>query len=203
VEEVVHHIDLGDGYGDVAAGELPVTGSGEGVVAGDVGEGLVLALEGLDGVGGVGGAGRSALGDLGNDTDQTAGLGEREWAEKECIHDGEDDDVGADAEREDQDGDDGKAAVVKKRAEGVTDVLQKDVEGGQAAGFAVGLRGLRDAAETDECLAASFAGRHAALDVFLDRHGEVRRHFFREVVVEGLFMEEGGHAVEELAEGVH
>ena len=46
---------------DGAGGELPITGRGEGVVAGDVGKGLVLALELLHGVGGVGGAGGAAL----------------------------------------------------------------------------------------------------------------------------------------------
>ena len=74
VEEVIHDIDLGDGDGNAAAGELPVAGSGEGVVAGEVGEGSVLALELLDGVGGVGGAGGSALGDFGGDADEAIRL---------------------------------------------------------------------------------------------------------------------------------
>ena len=80
VEEVVHDIDLGDGDGNATTGELPVTGRGEGVVAGEVGEGFVLALELLDGIGGVGGAGGSALGDFGGDADQAVRFGEWERA---------------------------------------------------------------------------------------------------------------------------
>jgi hypothetical protein len=80
VEEVIHDIDLGDREGNADAGELPVTGRGEGVVAGEVGEGFVLALELLDGVGGVGGAGGSAFGDFGGDADQAVRFGEWEGA---------------------------------------------------------------------------------------------------------------------------
>ncbi len=117
VEEVVHDIDLGDGDGDAATGELPVAGRGEGVVAGEVGEGFVLALELLDGVGGVGGAGGSALGDFGGDADEAVCLGEWERAQQDGVDDGEDDDVGADAESEDEDGDDGEAGVAAKGSE--------------------------------------------------------------------------------------
>ena len=106
VEEVIHDIDLGDGDGNAAAGELPVAGRGEGVVSGEVGEGSVLALELLHRVGGVGGAGGSALGDFRSDADQAVRFRERERAQQNRVDDGEDDDVGADAEREDEDGDD-------------------------------------------------------------------------------------------------
>src|SRR5258705_434378 len=105
VEEVIHDIDLGDWEGNAATGELPVAGRGEGVVAGEVGEGFVLALELLDGIGGVGGAGGSALGDFGGDADEAVRFGEWERAQQDGVDDGEDDDIGADAESEDKDGD--------------------------------------------------------------------------------------------------
>ena len=152
---------------------------------------VVAALELLDGVGGVGGAGGSALGYFGGDADEAAGLREWERAEQEGVDDGEDDDVGADAEGEDEDRDGGEAGVATKGAEGVAEVLKKDVEPGEAAGFALMFFCLLDAAETDEGAAAGFFGGHAVADVFFDGEIDVALEFGVEVGVALLPVEEG------------
>ena len=203
VEEVIHDIDLGDGNGNAAAGELPVAGRGEGVVAGEVGEGFVLALELLDGIGGVGGAGGSALGDFGGDADQAVRFGEWERAQQDGVDDGEDNDVGADAESEDEDGDGGEAGVAAEGAEGVAEILKKDVEPGEAAGFALLLLCLLDAAEADEGAATGFFGRHAVADIFFDCEIDVTLEFGFEVGVALPPVEEGEDAVEGFAKGCH
>ena len=86
------------------------------------------------------------------------GFGERKRAEQQGVDDGEDDDVGADAESEDEDGDGGKAGVAAKGAEGVAEVLKKDVKPGETAGFALMLLCLLDAAEADEGATTSLFG---------------------------------------------
>jgi len=64
-------------------------------------------------------------------------IGEGKRAEQECINDAEDGDVGADAEREDQDGNGGEGAVPPKSAKRVANVAEKRVQKWQAAGFAM------------------------------------------------------------------
>ena len=64
-----------------------------------------------------------------------------------------------------------KPRVAAERAEGVAEILQEDVEPGKAAGFALLLSCLLDAAEANEGATAGFVGRHAVADVFFD--GEI------------------------------
>jgi len=203
MEEVIHDIDLGDGDGNAAAGELPVAGRGEGVVAGEVGEGYVLALELLNGVGGVGGAGGSALGNFGGDADQAVRFGEWERAQQDGVDDGEDDDVGADAESEDENGDGGEAGVAAEGAEGVAEVLEEDVEPGEAAGFALVFFCLLDSAETDEGAAAGLFGGYSVAYVFFDGEVDVALEFGVQVGVALWFVKEGENAVEGFASGCH
>ena len=164
---------------------------------------MVALLELLDGIGGVGGAGGSATVDLGGDADELLGLGEGKRAEKNGVDDGEDDDVGADAEGEDDHGDDGEGGVAAEGAEGEAEVLEEDVEPGQAAGGALVFAGLLDSAEADEGAAAGFFFGHAEGEIFFGGQVEVGGDFGFEVGVVLWLMEEGEDAGEGLAEGWH
>src|SRR5207249_7070449 len=58
--------------------------------------------------------------------------------------------------------------------------------------------GLLGAAEANESLAASFGGREAALEIFLDGELEMSGHFLVEVAIELRAAEQRAHAVERL-----
>ncbi len=57
---------------------------------------------------------------------------------------------------------------------------------------------VRGAAEANESLAASFGGREAALEIFLDGELEMSGHFLVEVAIELRAAEQRAHAVERL-----
>ena len=80
-------------------------------------------------------------------------------AQHERIDDAEDGDVGADAESQDQDGDNGEAGVAAQGAESVFEVLEQNIECHQSPRLALLFSCLFHAADADECLAASFFGR--------------------------------------------
>ena len=82
-------------------------------------------------------------------------------------------------------------------------VLEEDVQPREAAGFALVLFCLLDAAETDEGAAAGFFGRHSVADVFVDGEIEMRLKFCVEVGVELLLVKEGQDAIEGFASGCH
>ena len=70
--------------------------------------------------------------------------------QQDRVHDAEDGDVGADAQRQDQHGDRRKSPVASQRAQRVPQVLQQHIEHRQSARFAMLLLRLRDAAEAHQ-----------------------------------------------------
>src|ERR1700751_657348 len=164
LEEIRSNTDAGEGPGIAVAGELEVVAGGEGKVSGHVCVGLVALAELRIGVNGIGGGGPVAVEDLRTDPEQARGIAEGKRAQHEGVDDAEDGDVGADAEREDEDGDEAEAAVAAQSAEGVANVLQEDVERGEAARCALLLARLFDAAEADEGQTAGLPGRKPALE---------------------------------------
>jgi hypothetical protein len=129
------------------------------------------------------------------DDDEALGIVEGQRAEEECVDDAEDGDVGSDAECENQDGDDGKDAIAIEGADRVAKILEEDVEPRKAAGSALLLACLLDAAETDEGAAAGFVGRHSLADVFFHGEVDVGLELGFEIGVAVLFAEEGEDSV--------
>ena len=128
-----------------------------------------------------------------------SGVGKGQRAQHQRVHHAEDGDVGADAEGENENGDEGEAAVAAEGAEGVLQILQKNVEFHKSSRFAVLVFRLFHAAEADERLAAGFVGSQAALDVLFDGELDVRGDLGFEVGVERRLAEEGKHAGERAA----
>ena len=96
----------------------------------------------------------------------------------------------------------GEAGVAAEGAERVAEILQQDVEPGEAAGGALLLVRLLDTAEADEGATARFVGRHAVADVFFDGEIDVALEFGFEVGVALLLVEEGQDAVRRLRGGL-
>jgi hypothetical protein len=92
-------------------------------------------------------------------------------------------------ECQDEDDDAGEGAIAAQSAERVAQVLTKEFEPREGAGFAMVLAGLRHAAEADEGLAARFFRREAAAKVVLDGGLQVRGHFRIEIGIEGSAFE--------------
>src|ERR1700733_6542076 len=111
LEEIRSDANAGEGPGIAMAGGLEVVAGGEGMVAGDVCVGLVALAELRIGVNGIGGRGPVAVEDLGADPEQARGIVEGQRAQHERVDDAEDCNVGADADGQDEDGDEGEAAV--------------------------------------------------------------------------------------------
>ena len=91
----------------------------------------------------------------------------RERAQEESVDDAEDDDVCADAEGEDEDGDSGEGAILAEGAEGVAQILRESFDHGEAPGVTMNFFGLLRAAELREGAAAGFLRGHAGLEIFL------------------------------------
>ena len=194
LKEVGDDVDAGGGDGRAAQIEAEIAGAGEGEVAGHILIGAGVRAELVVGISGVGGAGQAALGGRRRNPDQLLRVGKGQRAQQQRVDDAEDGDVGADAEGENEDGDEGEAAVAAEGAEGVTEILEKNVEFHKSSRFALLVFCQFDAAEANQRLAAGFKGSEAALDVFFDRHLDVRGDLGFEVGVERGLAEERAHA---------
>jgi hypothetical protein len=89
-----------------------------------------------------------------------------EHAEDDSVDEGEDGGVGADTESESEDGNGGVYGRIAKRAQGVTDVLEKGFEEGDAASVATLFFGAFEAAEFAARAAEGFvAGDAVAVEI--------------------------------------
>src|SRR5271169_2041771 len=100
--------------------------------------------------------------------DELLSIGEWQWTEQEGVDDAENDDVGANAKGEDEDGDEGEGTIFAEDTEGVAKILEKHLDRGNTAGLAMIFFGLLHTAEMGEGLAARFGMRHAGLEIFFD-----------------------------------
>ena len=184
-------LDAGGGNGSAAAVEAEVAGAGEGEVSGHILKGMGVHAEFVVGIGGIGGAGEAAFGGRGRDPHQSVRILEGQWAQEDGVDDAEDGDVGADAQGENEHGNDGESAVA-------AEVLEKNVEFHKSSGFALLEFCGVDGAETNERLAACFKGSEAALDVFFNRKVDVGGDLRFEVGVERRLAEKRKDAPESL-----
>src|ERR1700730_11825616 len=145
---------------------------------------MVAALKFLKGIDPVGHIGKGAQAIVAGKPGEVLRLWEGQGPEKNRVDDAEDDDVGSDAEGEDENGDDGEAAIPAEIAEGVAEILEKDFESGDAAGFALIFFGLLRATEVDEGLATGLGGRHASLEIFFDGQVEMDPHLRVKILIE-------------------
>ena len=126
------------------------------------------------------------------DEDQPVGVRERQRPEQQRVHQAEDRGVGADADGEDQDGDDGEAGVAAQRAEGVAQVVQERVHVRNSPGVAVEeARGL-DAAQCQHGLAPRLFGAQAAPAMVFGGHLEMARQLLFEIAIEAVAADERG-----------
>ncbi len=112
---------------------------------------------------------------------QLIGIRKFERLEKDTVDDGEHDGGGADAEREDEERDDGEARLLAEGAEGVAGVLRKIFEPAGAAGVAAFFFDLFGAAEGEAGAAMSFFGSGAGGDQVLLVLFDVEEEFFVEL----------------------
>ena len=169
LKEVGNHVDAGGGNGSaIAYLEAEIVRGGEGEVAGYVLKGVGSRPELVVSICGVCRAGEAALGGWRGDPYELLRIGEWQRAQEQGVDDAEDGDVGADAEGQDEDGNEGESAVAAQGAEGVAEILEKNVEFHESSGFALLEFCGVDGAETDERLAACFIGSEAALKVLLN-----------------------------------
>src|SRR5580692_9290751 len=104
--------------------ELHVAGTRETEVAGDLLERAGPLPEFLQGIGRERSAGLAGLGVPIMDADQLLRIRKRQRAEEQGVDDTEDGDVGANGEREDEDGDGREAGITAEGAESVAHVLE-------------------------------------------------------------------------------
>ena len=99
------------------------------------------------------------------------------------------------------------AVVVKpgaaQLAQGVAEVLHDGLEEGKRASFAMGLRGVLDAAELEDGLAASFGGSHAGAEIVVDVELQMAVDFGGELLLLPLRGDDTGESVKPCAKAVH
>jgi len=108
------------------------------------------------------------------DGEELVGAGIWQRFEKDGVNHAEDRGVGADAEREREDGDRGESGIFPQHAEGEAEILKRGFNERQAAEFAICFFELRSAAEANARGASGFFWRHATGDVFLRGEFEMR-----------------------------
>jgi hypothetical protein len=135
--------------------------------------------------------------------DQLLRVGEGKRAKKQRVDYAEDGDVGADSKGKNKNGDEGETAVAAQGADGVTQILEKNVEFHKSSRFALFVFCQVDTAETNECLAAAFERSEAAPDVLLDGHFEMRGDFGFEVGVERGLLVKRTHAGQRSPQRAH
>ena len=112
---------------------------------------------------------------------EAIGIFEGERLEENAAHDREQRHIGADAERHDQNGNDGESGSAEQGAECIADVAEDGFEPVPTPGGAGLIAEERGIAEGAESGVASFLGVHAGGDVFGDLAIEVELKFVIEV----------------------
>ena len=100
--------------------------------------------------------GEIAEGEFAVEPNEAVCIRERERAEDDGIDDAEDGGVGADAERECQDRDDGKGRIFAESAEGVAEILGEVVE--ECGDWTLVARGVMDEGDVAEFAVGGFVG---------------------------------------------
>jgi hypothetical protein len=119
-------------------------------------------------------------------------FGAWQWkiAQQHAVHYAEDSGIAADAERQRQDGDGGKARVAAQPAKTVAEIAEQRMQPIADALLTDFLFHLFDAAECDARGALRFLWRHAGAEVFVSQQGQVRLHFVVEIGVRAVKSEE-------------
>src|ERR1700677_4484814 len=104
------------------SGELEIVGTCEGEVPANRFERAVLLLEVLCSIRGIGFARLAAFGAFLHNPHQLLRIAKWQRAQQNCVHHAEDGNVGADSKCEDENRNDGEAAVAAEGAQGVADV---------------------------------------------------------------------------------
>ena len=204
LKEIGDDVDAGGGNGSAGADtEAEIVGRRESVVAGHILEGMVIHTEFVVRVGGEGSAGDAAFGGWRRDPHQPVRITEGQRAQQQCIDDAEDGCVGADAEGQNENGDQRESAIAAQRTKSIADILEKNFEIHESSRFALlEFCGL-DGAEVNERLPARFERCQAVLNVIFDRHLDVRRYFGFEVCIERALLEESSNACQRTAQRAH
>ncbi len=109
-----------------------------------------------------------------------------------AVHQAEDRGVGADADGEDEDGDERRSRVAAQRAEGVAQVVQERCPSEELPGVAVEeARGL-DAAQCQHGLAPRLFGAQAAPAMVFGGHLQMARQLLFEIAIEAVAANERG-----------
>src|ERR1700677_943458 len=159
--------------------------------------------EGVVAVSGIGCAGDAALIRRRRNPHQLLRIGKRQRAQQQRVHYAEDSNVSANAEGEDENGDDGEPPVAAKSADGVAEILEENVESHNSSRFALLVFRQVNAAKANQRLAAGFKRGKAALDVLRSRHLDVRGDLGFELCVEWGLAKEGSYASQRSPRRLH
>ncbi len=109
---------------------------------------------------------------------------DRQHAQQHRVDQAEDGGVGADPQREGQDGDGGESRIVAQHARGIAQVLQQVFDGGPAPSLARDLPPEGGAAELQVRRAVRVGGGRAAFDRGSRLHVHVETHLLFEIAVD-------------------
>ena len=115
--------------------------------------------------------------------DQLLGMRVGQRLKQNRIHHAENCGVGADAQRQRQYRDGSEAGVFAQHAKCIARVLQKCLEPGRAAQFAVGLAQLRSPSQPDARRAPRLLRRHPPPNIFFGEHLEMAGQFALEILL--------------------
>src|SRR5215472_7313513 len=109
------------------------------------------------------------------------------------IEEAEDGGVGADAERERENGYGGKAGRFAKHAKGETNILEHSIKQGEPSNLAVRFAQLRDSSQLNPGQALRFFLRGALADVLLGQDLDVRFEFQDKVPIQIIGLKNGAN----------
>ena len=124
------------------------------------------------------------------------GIGIVERPQQHRVDDAEDGAVGADAQRQRQQGGRGEPTGAEQPADPVARILKEHLDRWQPALFAIALLHLGDSSESSKCGSTRVGGRQAAPHVLLRQHLDMKLDFVVEVHVERPTSKQSGDADE-------
>jgi hypothetical protein len=159
------------------ADQLGFTVAEERVIASDLLEGLIVPLKLFVCAHSVGDDRKPALTPAALQPRELLRVRERKWTQHNGIYDAEYGNVGANADGQNEHGNNGKPPVPTARPKGVTQILQQDIQGWQSSRVSMLLLGLACSAESKQRLSAGLLGRQAAPEIFFDGQIQMSLNF--------------------------
>jgi len=111
----------------------------------------------------------------------------RQWPHQHTVNNTKDRGIGADAERERQNGDNREPGVPEQDSRAISSVLEQRFDEASASHISTLLFELFDATESTQCLETGLGVSHASRDIILSLHVDVKTQFFVQVTLRLVF----------------